>query len=196
VGDFGGPEGGPSVGCCLDGGSAEAENHVCSSSDSDYDEDEPRKFYVHIKPVQPREAGGSAEATVEQLKATVGTLILPPSIGVSPGGAAGSAGTVPGPTDPLSPFPCRAPSSDSRPVSTTPGGSARRGGPAGSVSAHAARPCPSAGHVAPLTPALSDADPKGTLAAGEAVPGGSRGCEGGPGDGGSATPQRVPSPRR
>ncbi|CAM9765473.1 unnamed protein product [Bubo scandiacus] len=47
----------------------------------DYDEDEPRKFYVHIKPVQPREAAGSAEATMEQLKATVGNLILPPSIG-------------------------------------------------------------------------------------------------------------------
>ncbi|KAF1524067.1 F-BAR domain only protein 1, partial [Eudyptes sclateri] len=60
-----------------------AENHVCSSSDSDYDEDEPRKFYVHIKPVQPREAASSAEATMEQLKATVGNLILPPSIGVS-----------------------------------------------------------------------------------------------------------------
>ncbi|XP_061870923.1 F-BAR domain only protein 1 [Colius striatus] len=59
----------------------EAENHVCSSSDSDYDEDEPRKFYVHIKPVQPREAADSAEATMEQLKATVGNLILPPSIG-------------------------------------------------------------------------------------------------------------------
>lgn len=74
------------MGYCLDGGSAEAENHVCSSSDSDYDEDEPRKFYVHIKPVQPREAAGSAEATMEQLKATVGNLILPPSIGVSLGG--------------------------------------------------------------------------------------------------------------
>ncbi|KAM6396004.1 LOW QUALITY PROTEIN: F-BAR domain only protein 1 [Rhynochetos jubatus] len=59
----------------------EAENHVCSSSDSDYDEDEPRKFYVRIKPVQPREGGDSAEATVEQLKATVGNLILPPSGG-------------------------------------------------------------------------------------------------------------------
>ncbi|XP_075300053.1 F-BAR domain only protein 1 isoform X3 [Opisthocomus hoazin] len=92
----------------------EAENHVCSSSDSDYDEDEPRKFYVHIKPVQPREAGGSAEATVEQLKATVGTLILPPSIG-------------------------------------------------GTVKRQSSR------HVAPLTPALSDADPKGTLAAGDGV---------------------------
>ncbi|NXE11867.1 FCHO1 protein, partial [Lophotis ruficrista] len=62
---------------------APAENHVSSSSDSDYDEDEPRKFYVHIKPVQPREVGSSTEATVEQLKATVGNLILPPGIGVS-----------------------------------------------------------------------------------------------------------------
>uniref|UniRef100_A0A8D0KYD3 FCH and mu domain containing endocytic adaptor 1 n=1 Tax=Strix occidentalis caurina TaxID=311401 RepID=A0A8D0KYD3_STROC len=86
--------------------SAEAENHVCSSSDSDYDEDEPRKFYVHIKPVQPREAAGSAEDTMEQLKATVGNLILPPSIGVSlagrrrrgcrvPGGPAPSVPSVP-----------------------------------------------------------------------------------------------------
>ncbi|XP_071434031.1 F-BAR domain only protein 1 [Pithys albifrons albifrons] len=59
----------------------EAENPGCSSSDSDYDEDEPRKFYVHIKPVQPREGSGNAEASVEQLKATVGNLILPPGIG-------------------------------------------------------------------------------------------------------------------
>lgn len=85
------------MGCCLDGGSAEAENHVCSSSDSDYDEDEPRKFYVHIKPVQPREAASSAEATMEQLKATVGNLILPPSIGVSlEGGLQGPQGPCQG----------------------------------------------------------------------------------------------------
>ncbi|NWI33173.1 FCHO2 protein, partial [Sula dactylatra] len=76
---------------------ADAENHVCSSSDSDYDEDEPRKFYVHIKPVQPREAAGSAEATMEQLKATVGNLILPPSIGVSlEGGLQGPQGQCQG----------------------------------------------------------------------------------------------------
>ncbi|NWH92787.1 FCHO1 protein, partial [Aegithalos caudatus] len=69
---------------------SEAENPGCSSSDSDYDEDEPRKFYVHIKPVQPREAPGSAEATVEQLKATVGNLILAPGgVGVSLGGRRG-----------------------------------------------------------------------------------------------------------
>ncbi|XP_075758865.1 F-BAR domain only protein 1 isoform X1 [Pelodiscus sinensis] len=53
----------------------------CSSSDSDYeDEDEPRKFYVHIKPLQSCEAGGG-QAGVEQLKATVGNLPLPPSTG-------------------------------------------------------------------------------------------------------------------
>ncbi|KAM7081381.1 LOW QUALITY PROTEIN: F-BAR domain only protein 1 [Ciconia maguari] len=90
----------------------EAENHDSSSSDSDYDEDEPRKFYVHIKPVQPREAAGSAEATMEQLKATVGNLILPPSIG-------------------------------------------------GTVKRQSSR------HVASLTQAPSDADPEGTLAAGD-----------------------------
>ncbi|KAM6310590.1 F-BAR domain only protein 1 [Podargus strigoides] len=90
----------------------EGENHVCSSSDSDYDEDEPRKFYVHIKPVQPRAAGDSAEDTVEQLKATVGNLILPPCIG-------------------------------------------------GTIKRQSSR------HVASLTPAPSDADPEGTLVAGD-----------------------------
>ncbi|XP_072775509.1 F-BAR domain only protein 1 isoform X2 [Taeniopygia guttata] len=91
---------------------SEVENPGCSSSDSDYDEDEPRKFYVHIKPVQPREASGSAEAAMEQLKATVGNLILAPGVG-------------------------------------------------GTVRRQASR------HTAPLTPACSDTDPEGTLAAGD-----------------------------
>lgn len=108
----------------MTGGSAEAGNRGCSSSDSDYDEDEPRKFYVHIKPVQPREAAGSAEATMEQLKATVGNLILPPGIGVRlRGGQGGQGGGLRGPQGPCqgqsSSFSCRAPSSDSRPVSVT-----------------------------------------------------------------------------
>ncbi|XP_065604740.1 LOW QUALITY PROTEIN: F-BAR domain only protein 1-like [Cyrtonyx montezumae] len=64
-----------------DAAHTEAEHHSCSSSDSDYDEDEPRRFHVHIKPVQPREGGGSSGATVEQLRATVGTFILPPGVG-------------------------------------------------------------------------------------------------------------------
>lgn len=196
-------------GVALTGGSAEAGNRGCSSSDSDYDEDEPRKFYVHIKPVQPREAAGSAEATVEQLKATVGNLILPPGIGVSLGGV--RRGGLRGPQGPcqgqLSPFSCRAPSSDSRPVSVTLGAWCGFKGvpstslcPPTAMSPNTACPCPSPGHVAPLTPATSDADPEGTLAAGRAVPGS-------PGDvfeGGSwgcgvqwlCNPRCVPSPRR
>ncbi|XP_063003282.1 F-BAR domain only protein 1 [Elgaria multicarinata webbii] len=58
----------------------EHSNRCCSSSDSDYDDEEPHKFYVRIKPVQPRERTSSA-AAVEQLKASVGSLILPPSVG-------------------------------------------------------------------------------------------------------------------
>ncbi|KAM6466886.1 F-BAR domain only protein 1 [Liasis olivaceus] len=58
-------------------------NRFCSSSDSDYDDEEPPKFYIRIKPVQPSERAGSAatSATTEQLKASVGSLILPPCVG-------------------------------------------------------------------------------------------------------------------
>ncbi|XP_054031110.1 F-BAR domain only protein 1 isoform X2 [Dryobates pubescens] len=115
---------------------SEGEPRGCSSSDSDYDEEEPRKFYVHIKPVQPREAAGSAEATMEQLKATVGNLILHPTLG-------------------------------------------------GTVKRQSSR------HVASLTPAPSDAEPEGTLAAGDSA---GRGCpaaqvNSGPG---KAPPDPVP----
>ncbi|XP_034975230.1 F-BAR domain only protein 1 isoform X3 [Zootoca vivipara] len=58
----------------------EHPTRFCSSSDSDYDDEEPHKFYIRIKPVQPRERASSA-AAVEQLKASVGNLILPPSVG-------------------------------------------------------------------------------------------------------------------
>ncbi|KAJ7308159.1 hypothetical protein JRQ81_008674 [Phrynocephalus forsythii] len=58
----------------------ETGHRLCSSSDSDYDDEEPHKFYIWIKPVQPRERLSSATA-VEQLKASVGNLILPPSAG-------------------------------------------------------------------------------------------------------------------
>ncbi|XP_056368918.1 F-BAR domain only protein 1 isoform X2 [Oenanthe melanoleuca] len=93
---------------------SEAETAGCSSSDSDYDEEEPRKFLVHIKPAAPRDAPGSAQASVEQLKATVGNLILAPGLG-------------------------------------------------GTVRRQASR------HAASLTPACSDPDPEGTLAAGDST---------------------------
>ncbi|XP_074385128.1 F-BAR domain only protein 1 isoform X2 [Zonotrichia albicollis] len=121
-----------------DSARSEVENPGCSSSDSDYDEDEPRKFYVHIKPVQPREAPGSAEAAVEQLKATVGNLILAPGVGVSLGGPRGP------PEFMGSPQPC--------PLLLQ-----------GTVRRQASR------HTASLTPACSDTDPEGTLAAGDST---------------------------
>ncbi|XP_074834232.1 F-BAR domain only protein 1 [Carettochelys insculpta] len=62
--------------------SSSGGTHGCSSSDSDYeDEEEPRRFYVHIKPLQPCDAAAGSQASVEQLKATVGNLPLPPGTG-------------------------------------------------------------------------------------------------------------------
>ncbi|XP_023408011.1 F-BAR domain only protein 1 isoform X3 [Loxodonta africana] len=52
-----------------------------SSSDSDFDDEEPRKFYVHIKPAPARAPACSPEAAVAQLRATAGSLILPPGPG-------------------------------------------------------------------------------------------------------------------
>uniref|UniRef100_G1P7H0 FCH and mu domain containing endocytic adaptor 1 n=1 Tax=Myotis lucifugus TaxID=59463 RepID=G1P7H0_MYOLU len=48
--------------------------------DSDFD-DEPRKFYVHIKPAPARAPACSPEAAAAQLRATAGSLILPPGPG-------------------------------------------------------------------------------------------------------------------
>ncbi|XP_012883789.1 PREDICTED: LOW QUALITY PROTEIN: F-BAR domain only protein 1 [Dipodomys ordii] len=58
-----------------------AEPSRFSSSDSDFDDEEPRKFYVHIKPAPPRAPACSSEASVAQLRATAGSLILPPGPG-------------------------------------------------------------------------------------------------------------------
>ncbi|XP_056678086.1 F-BAR domain only protein 1 [Monodelphis domestica] len=61
----------------------ERENsRFCSSSDSDYDDDEePRKFFVQIKPAPPPSQSRDPEAAAAQLKATAGSLILPPGPG-------------------------------------------------------------------------------------------------------------------
>lgn len=58
---------------------SEKENHFYSSSDSDFDDDEPRKFHIHIKPAQPKEECSNPTASAEELKATAGNLILPPN---------------------------------------------------------------------------------------------------------------------
>ncbi|XP_058148797.1 F-BAR domain only protein 1 isoform X2 [Dasypus novemcinctus] len=61
--------------------SSPAEPARCSSSDSDFDDEEPRKFFVHIKPAPARPPACSAEAAAAQLRATAGSLILPPGPG-------------------------------------------------------------------------------------------------------------------
>ncbi|KAM4888195.1 F-BAR domain only protein 1 [Thomomys bottae] len=58
-----------------------AEPSRVSSSDSDFDDEEPRRFHVHIKPAPARTPTCSSEASVAQLKATAGSLILPPGPG-------------------------------------------------------------------------------------------------------------------
>ncbi|XP_039099327.1 F-BAR domain only protein 1 isoform X2 [Hyaena hyaena] len=58
-----------------------AEPSRFSSSDSDFDDEEPRKFYVHIKAAPARAPACSPEAAAAQLRATAGSLILPPGPG-------------------------------------------------------------------------------------------------------------------
>uniref|UniRef100_A0A3Q3KXM5 F-BAR domain only protein 2 n=1 Tax=Mastacembelus armatus TaxID=205130 RepID=A0A3Q3KXM5_9TELE len=46
------------------------------------DEDEPRKFHVEIKPVQPNNSTHQTQATIDELKASIGNIILSPSTSV------------------------------------------------------------------------------------------------------------------
>ncbi|KAG7488139.1 hypothetical protein MATL_G00030460 [Megalops atlanticus] len=52
------------------------------SSDSDFDDDEPKKFHIQIRPVGSSSRSSSAANELE-LRATVGALTLPPNRGVS-----------------------------------------------------------------------------------------------------------------
>uniref|UniRef100_A0A4W3HTX1 FCH and mu domain containing endocytic adaptor 2 n=2 Tax=Callorhinchus milii TaxID=7868 RepID=A0A4W3HTX1_CALMI len=56
------------------------ENNFYSSSDSGSDDEEPRKFHVEIKPMQPN---NGTNHTLEELKASIGNLTLSPSQSVS-----------------------------------------------------------------------------------------------------------------
>ncbi|XP_037553771.1 F-BAR domain only protein 1 [Nematolebias whitei] len=60
------------------GCSEEKENFY--SSDSDFDDDEPKKFHIKIRPVVSNNRSNSV-ATEKELKATVGALTLPPNRG-------------------------------------------------------------------------------------------------------------------
>lgn len=61
------------------GCSEEKENNFYSS-DSDFDDEEPKKFHIQIRPVASSNRSNSA-ATEKELKATVGALTLPPNRG-------------------------------------------------------------------------------------------------------------------
>ncbi|KAL7376982.1 hypothetical protein ABVT39_019330 [Epinephelus coioides] len=54
------------------------ENSFYSSSDSE-DEDEPRKFHVEIKPVKPNNGTHQNQATIDELKASIGNIFLSPT---------------------------------------------------------------------------------------------------------------------
>ncbi|XP_078812080.1 F-BAR domain only protein 2 isoform X3 [Oryzias latipes] len=54
------------------------DNSFYSSSDSE-DEDEPRRFHVQIKPVQPNNGTHHNRANIDELKASIGNIILSPS---------------------------------------------------------------------------------------------------------------------
>uniref|UniRef100_H3AN08 F-BAR domain only protein 2 n=1 Tax=Latimeria chalumnae TaxID=7897 RepID=H3AN08_LATCH len=56
------------------------ENHFYSSSDSESEDEERRKFHVEIKPVQPNNGTPHTLASLDELKASIGNITLSPSI--------------------------------------------------------------------------------------------------------------------
>uniref|UniRef100_A0A8C1IV31 FCH and mu domain containing endocytic adaptor 1 n=1 Tax=Cyprinus carpio TaxID=7962 RepID=A0A8C1IV31_CYPCA len=64
------------------GCAAEGKEGNFYSSDSDFDDDEPKKFHIQIRPVASSNCSNSAANELE-LKATVGALTLPPNRAVS-----------------------------------------------------------------------------------------------------------------
>uniref|UniRef100_A0A8C9U4N5 F-BAR domain only protein 2 n=1 Tax=Scleropages formosus TaxID=113540 RepID=A0A8C9U4N5_SCLFO len=72
-----------SIHFCLEAGSLihlkhAKDNSFYSSSDSD-DDDEPRKFHVEIKPVQPNNGNHQTRSSIDELKASIGNITLSPS---------------------------------------------------------------------------------------------------------------------
>ncbi|XP_072338467.1 F-BAR domain only protein 2-like isoform X2 [Scyliorhinus torazame] len=54
----------------------ERETQPCSSSDSDFDDDEPRKFHIEIKPVMVKDWAHDPVNSVEKLRASIGNIVL------------------------------------------------------------------------------------------------------------------------
>lgn len=61
-------------------GCSEDKDNNFYSSDSDFDDEEPKKFHIQIRPVASSNRSSSL-ATEKELKATVGALTLPPNRG-------------------------------------------------------------------------------------------------------------------
>ncbi|NXY43623.1 FCHO2 protein, partial [Ceuthmochares aereus] len=59
------------------------KNHFYSSSDSDSEDDEPRRFHVEIKPVQPNNSSQYTMPSLDELKVSIGNISLSPAISVS-----------------------------------------------------------------------------------------------------------------
>ncbi|KAM6228521.1 F-BAR domain only protein 2-like [Spheniscus humboldti] len=59
------------------------ENHFYSSSDSDSEDDEPRRFHVEIKPVQSNNSSQYTMPSLDELKLSIGNIALSPAISVS-----------------------------------------------------------------------------------------------------------------
>nr|XP_009919431.1 PREDICTED: FCH domain only protein 2 isoform X4 [Haliaeetus albicilla] len=56
------------------------ENHFYSSSDSDSEDDEPRRFHVEIKPVQANNSSQYTMPSLDELKVSIGNITLSPAI--------------------------------------------------------------------------------------------------------------------
>ncbi|XP_063996447.1 F-BAR domain only protein 2 [Pogoniulus pusillus] len=56
------------------------ENHFYSSSDSDSEDDEPRRFHVEIKPVQPNSLSQYTMPSLDELKVSIGNITLSPAV--------------------------------------------------------------------------------------------------------------------
>ncbi|NWR60351.1 FCHO2 protein, partial [Bucorvus abyssinicus] len=59
------------------------KNHFYSSSDSDSEDDEPRRFHVEIKPVQSNNSSQYTMPSLDELKVSIGNITLSPAISVS-----------------------------------------------------------------------------------------------------------------
>lgn len=58
------------------------ENHFYSSSDSDSEDEEPKRYRIEIKPVHPNNVHHTM-ASLDELKVSIGNITLSPAVSVS-----------------------------------------------------------------------------------------------------------------